>query len=64
VSGSALVLGGPAELGGFGVTTGYNTGVGLVGRTDPTAGVRLDITHHWFAGNRVVSIVTIGFPMH
>jgi hypothetical protein len=51
VGGSALVLGGLGELSGFGVTTGYNAGVRLVGRTGPTAGVRLDFTHHWFAGH-------------
>jgi hypothetical protein len=64
VGGSALVLGGLGELSGVGVTTGYNAGVGLVGRTSPTTAVRLDITHHWFADNLGVAIVTIGFQMH
>jgi len=65
VGGSTLVLAGVlADLGDRGVTAGYNAGVGLVGPPGLTGGVRLDFTHHWFAENRGISIMTIGFPMH
>jgi hypothetical protein len=63
VGGSALTEG-SAERRGAEVTTGYNAGVGLVARTSAATTVRLDITHHWLAGNLGVSIVTIGFQMH
>jgi hypothetical protein len=63
VGGSALIEG-SAWQGGAEVTTGYNAGVGLVGRTSATTGVRLDVTHHWLEGNLRVTIVTLGFQMH
>jgi hypothetical protein len=63
VGGSALVYGSVEERGAE-VTTGYNAGVGLVARTGPTTGVRLDITRHWLEGNLRLTIITLGFQMH
>jgi hypothetical protein len=63
LGGSALIYGSVQERGAE-VTTGYNAGLGLVGRTSATTGVRLDITHHWLKGNLGLTIVTLGFQMH
>ena len=63
VGGSALTYG-PAEERAAEVIAGYNAGVGLVARTSAVTTVRLDVTHHWFADNLGVTIVSLGFQMH